>query len=242
MRFRLITYNIHKGIGGVDRRYRLDRIVDTLSHYDADIVLLQEVDEGVPRSKLDHQVELIGEAIGLKHRAFQQNVKVKSGYYGNATISRFPLYDIRSLDLSIPLKKRRRSLISHCRIPYPGGTHTLLVINFHLGLAGFERAIQLKRIANCDVVKHAHHDTATIVGGDFNDVWGQLGKRFLEPLGFQGASKDVKTFPAVFPLRPLDRIYFRGRLRLDHSFASRLPLAHQASDHLPLVADFELIE
>ncbi len=30
MRFRLMTYNIHKGIGGVDRRYRFERIIETL--------------------------------------------------------------------------------------------------------------------------------------------------------------------------------------------------------------------
>ena len=40
MQFRLITYNIHKGIGGVDRRYRLERIIETLARYKADIILL----------------------------------------------------------------------------------------------------------------------------------------------------------------------------------------------------------
>ncbi len=69
MQFRVITWNIHKGIGGVDRRYRPDRIVDTLNHYAADILLLQEVDDGVPRSRFDCQVELFADALGLKHHA-----------------------------------------------------------------------------------------------------------------------------------------------------------------------------
>ena len=47
---RVITYNIHKAIG-VDRRFRPQRIVDILRHYDADVVTLQEVDDGVPRSR-----------------------------------------------------------------------------------------------------------------------------------------------------------------------------------------------
>ena len=42
MRFRIITYNIHKGIGGVDRRYRLQRIIETIAHYRPDIALLRE--------------------------------------------------------------------------------------------------------------------------------------------------------------------------------------------------------
>ena len=46
MRPRLLTWNIHKGIGGIDRRYRPDRIVEVIRHYEPDVVLLQEVDEG----------------------------------------------------------------------------------------------------------------------------------------------------------------------------------------------------
>ena len=42
MPLRLMTYNIHKGIGGVDRRYDLQRIIDVIRHYDPDIVFLQE--------------------------------------------------------------------------------------------------------------------------------------------------------------------------------------------------------
>ena len=68
MRFRLLTYNIHKGIGGVDRRYRPERIVETIGHYEPDIVFLQEVDDGVPRSRRDRQVDLLAEALELPHR------------------------------------------------------------------------------------------------------------------------------------------------------------------------------
>ncbi len=33
MRIRLITYNIHKGIGGIDRRYQPQRVGATIAHY-----------------------------------------------------------------------------------------------------------------------------------------------------------------------------------------------------------------
>ncbi len=79
-----------------------------------------------------------------------------------------------------------------------------------------------------------------IVGGDFNDVWGTLGQRHLEPIGFQAACKAIKTFPAVMPMRALDRIYYRGPLELDHSFPSRAKVARRASDHLPVIADFQV--
>ena len=107
MQFRLITYNIHKGIGGVDRRYDLQRIVDTLVRYDPDVVFLQEVDDGVPRSRHDRQVELLGEALELPHYVFQRNVSLTQGHYGNAILSRYPLHDPADLDLTVRYKKRR---------------------------------------------------------------------------------------------------------------------------------------
>src|SRR4029079_605985 len=87
-RFRLLTYNIHKGIGGLDRRYDLARIVETIAHYQPDVALLQEVDDGVPRSHLHCQVDMLAEALALPHRGYQRNVALKIGHYGNALLSR----------------------------------------------------------------------------------------------------------------------------------------------------------
>ena len=240
MRFRLLTYNIHKGIGGIDRRYRPERIAQAIAHCQPDIVLLQEVDDGVPRSHHHRQVDWLGDALSLPHRAYQANVKLRQGHYGNAILSRFPLHDVRDLELTVPLKKRRRALIAHLRLQVDGHVRTLLLFNFHLGLAGYERTIQLHRFLNSDVLKHLHHNTPVVAAGDFNDVWGTLGRRLLLPAGFRSAVKRIKTFPAFLPVRPLDRIFFRGDLELDHSFASRSRIARRASDHLPMVADFLL--
>ena len=241
MRLRLITYNIHKGIGGVDRRYRPGRIIETLARYDPDIVLLQEVDDGVPRSHRDRQVDLLGDALDLRYRAFQANVALRIGAYGNAILSRFPLADVEHVDLTVPMKKRRRALVAHCRVPVEGHTRRLLISNLHLGLAGFERKIQLRRFLKRGTVAHAHHHTPLIAAGDFNDFFSNLGKGLLQPAGFAPAGRQVRTFPAALPLRSLDRIYFRGDLRLVRCFASHTGMARQASDHLPLVAEFDVL-
>jgi endonuclease/exonuclease/phosphatase family metal-dependent hydrolase len=240
MHLRLMTYNIHKGIGGVDRRYRPERIIETIAHCGPDIVLLQEVDDGVPRSRHHKQVHLLGDALDLPHRAYQRNVALSEGHYGNAILSRFPLSDIHHLDLTIPLKKRRRGLAAHCRIRFEGHSRTILLFNFHLGLAAFERRIQLRRLLNCKLLKRTHKNTPTIVAGDYNDVWGNLGAQIMEPANFKSAAGLINTFPAVLPMRPLDRVYFRGDLRVDHGFASHTQVARRASDHLPLVIEFVL--
>ena len=44
----------------------------------------------------------------------------------------------------------------------------------------------------------------------------------------------------VFPRGPLDRIYYRGPLALLNAYRCRLRLSRLASDHLPIVADFEI--
>jgi len=240
MQFRLMTYNIHKGIGGVDRRYCPERIVATLDRYRPDVAFLQEVDDGVPRSRGDRLVDLLGDALDYRHRAFQANVVLRRGCYGNAILSRFPLADVHDVDLTIPLKKRRRALVARCGVRWEHHARTLLLLNVHLGLAGFERAMQLRKLLNCEALRHAHSSTATIIGGDFNDVWGRIGKSTLEPAGFAAALGTTKTFPAILPMRPLDRVYFRGGLKLAHCFASRTKLSQHASDHLPVILDFEI--
>ncbi len=238
MQFRLMTYNIHKGIGGVDRRYRPERIVTTIARYRPDIVMLQEVDDGVPRSRLDRVVDLLGDALDFRHRAFQGNVTLRRGCYGNAILSRFPLSDVHDIDLSIPLKKRRQALVAHCGLRWEHHSRSMLLFNLHLGLAGFERTMQLRKVLSSEVLRHTHESTATIIGGDFNDVWGGLGKGILEPQGFIPALGMTKTFPAILPMRPLDRVYYRGGLKLSQSFASHAKLSRHASDHLPVILDF----
>jgi endonuclease/exonuclease/phosphatase family metal-dependent hydrolase len=240
MRFRLLTYNIHKCIGGMDRKYHPERVIEVLGHYQPDIVMLQEVDDGVPRSGHHRQVDLLGDALDYRHRAYQKNVLLKTGAYGNAILSRFPLFDVNHVDLTVPMKKRRRALIAHCRLQHDGHTRRMLLVNVHLGLAGYERLVQTRRLMSADVLVHTRQHTPVVIGGDFNDMFGVLGWRVLKPFGFLPAVHNQKTFPAAMPLRPLDRVFYRGDVSHHHTFAAHSDLARQASDHLPLVIDFDL--
>lgn len=236
MLLKFLTYNIHKGIGGVDRKYRLERIMDVLRHHDPDIALLQEVDDGVPRSRGDCQIDLLREELGYADSAFQANVRLRRGHYGNAILSRFPLSHQTDIDLTIGPKKRRRALVAHARLADQNHTRTLVVANLHLGLADFERRMQLRRLLKHVAIAHHHSTTPMLVGGDFNDVWGRMGKRIMHPGGFHSATGKVRTFPARLPLRALDAIYYRGDVELDHAFAGHTQLCREASDHRPLVA------
>lgn len=242
-RIRLLTYNIHKCIGGLDRLYRPERIQSAIAHYEPDIVLLQEVDEGARRSRRDRQVDLIASNLGMKHRTWYPNVGIKGGgAYGNAVLSRFPVLESRNIDLTIPGRKRRSVLHTSCRVPLQskGRARTIHVFNLHLGLTGQQRGRQLTRFLESHPFVGLHHRTPIIVGGDFNDLWGTLGKKYLEPAGFRGQGHPARTFPAYAPVRPLDGVYVRGDVRIAHIYRSHLKVARLASDHLPLFAELEI--
>jgi endonuclease/exonuclease/phosphatase family metal-dependent hydrolase len=240
VKLRVLSYNIHKCIGGLDRRYEPHRTAEVIRKQDVDILMLQEVDAGVPRSNRDNQTELLGELLGLKHHAWFPNVDVRGGgKYGNAILSRYPLIEASNLDLSIRFKKKRSALHGVLRIRHDNVDRTVHVFNMHLGLAGFERRIQLQKFLDSHPFSGLHHDTPVIVGGDLNDVYGGLGQ-LLAPAGFRGIDKRPLTFPAWGPMRALDAIFVRGNVDFMHLRRCDSDLARRASDHRPLVAEVRL--
>ena len=242
MKFRILSYNIHRAIG-VDRRFRPERVVKIIANYDADIVLLQEVDEGAPRSReLDLAKELAID-LGFPYRAVGHNVTLRKGRYGNATLSRFPILSERNIDLTIDLWKRRGC--QHTAIALDGRHDRRLdVFNLHLGLSAGQRARQIELLARSSEMTALSPAAACLVGGDFND-WRSLLVPFLtQGMNFRSATdsatgRPLLTYPSFFPRGPLDRIFFRGPLVLDSAYRCRQRLSRVASDHLPIVADFE---
>jgi endonuclease/exonuclease/phosphatase family metal-dependent hydrolase len=245
VRIRILTWNIHKCIGGLDRRYDPERIRETIAHYQPDLAMLQEVDNEVKRSNKDRQVDLLGDLLGMRHRSYFPNVRIRrGGEYGNAILSRFPLTETQNIDLSLRYKKKRSVLHARYRVRLNGHrgkhTRTLHVYNMHLGLSGAERKVQLKKFLESHPFNGLHHETPIVVGGDFNDVWGTLGPKLLEPAGFRGITRALRTFPAYAPVRALDSVYVRGQLNIVKVFRAKVAVAKRASDHLPLVADLDI--
>ncbi len=247
MKLRVMTYNIHRAIG-VDRRFRPERIVDIVAHHDPDVALLQEVDDGAPRSRgLDLAREL-ADALRYPHLAVGYNVDLRKGRYGNATLSRFPIVRERNIDLTVGARKRRgcqHTTLVVGRHPRPPAQ--LEVFNLHLGLSAQERSWQVARLARSEELLACGEACPVLVGGDFNDWRGLLVPTFTEILGFaectrngSDPSRGIPSFPSISPGGALDRVYCRGPLRCDGARACRLGLARVASDHLPVVVELEL--
>lgn len=246
MRFRVLTYNIHRAIG-VDRRFRPERIINILAHHAPDIALLQEVDDGVPRSRALDLARELAAALGYAHLAVGHNVTLRKGRYGNATLSRYPILRECNIDLTIGSWKRRGCQHTAIDIEDHSCRRRLEVFNLHLGLSVRQREKQVALLARSREMASLAPDVACVVGGDFNDWRSRLAPLFTEWLGFRSATgrspsgdRPLTTYPAFFPRGPLDRIYYRGPLRLLSAHRCRLRLARVASDHLPVIADFEL--
>jgi endonuclease/exonuclease/phosphatase family metal-dependent hydrolase len=240
MKLRVLSYNIHKCIGGVDRRYDPQRVAEVINHQHADVLLLQEVDHDVPRSNRDRQVDVLGDLVGMRYRSWFPNVDVRGGgSYGNAILSRYPIVETTNIDLSIRFKKKRSVLHGVLRVRHEDLDRTVHVYNMHLGLARFERKIQLLKFLASHPFQTLHHDTPVVVGGDLNDVYGGLGQ-LLQPAGFRGVDRRPLTFPAWGPMRALDAIFVRGRVDFVKLARCESELARRASDHRPLIADVRL--
>ena len=247
MRLRVLSYNIHRAIG-VDRRFLPERVASIIGYYNPDVAMLQEVDEGAPRSRELDLARELARALDFQHFAIGHNVRLRKGRYGNATLSRWPILRERNIDLTIGFMRRRGCQHTRIAVRTPaGGTRRLEVFNLHLGLSARERERQMALLVRSREFAALPYGVPTVIAGDFNDWRSLLRPLFVDMLGFRSATggndareRAISTFPSFFPQGALDRVYYRGPLRLVSARRCRLALSRVASDHLPVIVDFEL--
>jgi endonuclease/exonuclease/phosphatase family metal-dependent hydrolase len=240
---RIVSWNVHKCVGGLDRRHDPARVAAVLAAARPDVVLLQEVAQNAKWYGGNRQVDVLADALGLPHHAYFVNVRFgpRRGEYGNAILSRTPIATTENVDLTVANKKARSVLHAELRLP-AGGEHsrTLHVFNLHLGLGEAERRKQLATFLECRPLRGIHASTPVLVAGDFNDVWGSLGRLVLAPAGFRGPPRPLRTFPAWAPVRALDSLYVRGDVACLSLARLEGRGARTASDHVPLLAELRL--
>ncbi|HMV34593.1 MAG TPA: endonuclease/exonuclease/phosphatase family protein [Turneriella sp.] len=223
---------MHKAIGN-DRKFDPERIARVCEAEKADIIALQEVDNGVPRSRHLNLAEVLGEMLGY-HQRLGCNVKLKVGSYGNATLSRWPFAHGQNLDLTWGIKKRRGCLSDVVETP----RGPLVVMNFHLGLSRIERHFQLKKILASDFL-HSHRSHPMLMLGDSNERTRYL-DLFLSSAGFENTAGDAKrkykTWPSFAPIWNLDKIFHNDKCERIHYEVVKNSLTKVASDHLPVKA------
>jgi endonuclease/exonuclease/phosphatase family metal-dependent hydrolase len=235
---RLLSYNIHKGIGGSDRRYRIERIIEVIEEENPDLLCLQEVDHNVRRSRFHDQPTLLAKYFKAEAHLYQMNVKRKNGGYGNLLLSRWPLLAKHHISLQFNGKKMRGAQIA----VVDSAEGPFKLVNWHLGLGEKERHWQVRHLLEHHLFRE-QAQLPTIIVGDFNDWRNTLTNGAFQRGEFRQATTPLshfRSFPAWLALASLDKVYYRGDIWIRHARIVRSKLARRASDHLPLIVDFHL--
>lgn len=241
---RLVTYNVHRCVG-MDRKLDLERIVGVIADLEPDIVCLQELDVGRARTNGVDQARAIADRLSMSVR-FHPAMMVEAEEYGDAILTRFPERLIRVGALptvrGIPGLEPRGAI--WVRVDADGSE--LNVLTTHLGLVPREQRLQAAALAGGEWLGHNDCSGPTILAGDFNATsitrpYQVLARRHADCQRALGLRPTVKTFPSGFPAIRIDHAFVSPHIRVTGVHAPFSPLSRMASDHLPLVVDFEIV-
>ena len=237
---RLATYNVHK-CRGLDGRVRPARVAEVLREIQADVIGLQEVLSLEGAHAEQDQARFLADALGLEMQ-FAAVRTHRGARYGNLVLSALPLGAGCSYDLSVARREERGCLRADVRLNERDSLH---VFNVHLGTAFRERRQQGPRLLEAVLRESDRLTGPRVVLGDFNEWTVGLASRLLashfRPVDIRGHLRRARTYPGVLPLLHLDHIYYDEGLELRRLTLHRTRTSLVASDHLPLVADFEVV-
>jgi endonuclease/exonuclease/phosphatase family metal-dependent hydrolase len=261
-RVRVVSWNVH-GCVGTDRKFTPARVAAALDALAPDVALLQEVGDNRGVHPPIDQATAIAAALGL-HCAVGITMPREPFGYGNCTLSRWPVLDSGTVDLSYGAGREPRACL---RAVVGNEELRLTTCNVHLGLGASERRYQLGRMLELLLADYAVEQTRRhrrlpwlwrwrrrdldklaelreplVLAGDFNDFPpGPVSRTLANRLRDVGAGiPGARTFPSRRPLLRLDRVYTSRALAVRQVFVARTPLVRLASDHLPLVVDLEV--
>lgn len=241
--FTVLTLNTHKGFSGLRRRHVLPELRDAVRQTAADLVFLQEVlgayeyrQRGGGRQNVGPQYEFLAEQIWPAY-VYGRNAVYPQGHHGNALLAKYPILHHENHDISEQGHEKRGLL--HCVLQPPAWPVPLHAICVHLGLREAQRRRQLELL--CELVSlRVPAGLPLVVAGDFNDWRGQAHARLqrcgLREVFVETEGLAARSFPALWPLLRLDRIYLRELRPRVLQVLRHGPWSH-LSDHVALLAE-----
>jgi endonuclease/exonuclease/phosphatase family metal-dependent hydrolase len=234
---RLVTYNIRGGLG-MDEVRSTQRIAEVIEQTQADIICLQEVHQRLPWSRFQdqpgHLARLLRKAV-----VFQANFGYGIGGFGNAILTGLPILATHSFQ--IPNQRERSSIL---KMPEKRGLFRadlqpekrgLTVFTTHWSLHANDRIETAAAVAN-----HIRAVSGPVIlCGDFNAVPNSPEmEALLQATGLvdAGSAASELTFTSDKPTHRIDYILMSPDIHVNS-----VEVVHtQASDHLPVVVDFDL--
>ncbi|APE03061.1 endonuclease [Alteromonas mediterranea] len=232
---RIVTYNIHSGIGR-DKKHDYKRIGQFLASSGADVVLLQEMDTRPPERDTAQDVRDICAENTFKLIP-SPAIRETDGWYGNAILTRFDVLSNDTVDVSQSGRQPRNVQIVELKTEKT----PLTVVNTHKGLKKLERRSQFSLLHEHLSQRLKEKQTPLVLAGDFNE-WQFFSKAFkgLNSLLFQ--QKVGATFPSHFPVFSLDRVWVTDDIKVKACRKLKNAKTRVFSDHLPVLIDIELPE
>jgi len=232
---RIVTYNIHSGIGR-DKKHDYKRIGQFLASSGADVVLLQEMDTRPPERDTAQDVRDICAENTFKLIP-SPAIREADGWYGNAILTRYDVLSNDRVDVSQSGRQPRNVQIVELKTEKT----PLTVVNTHKGLKKLERRSQFSLLHEHLSQRLKEKQTPLVLAGDFNE-WQFFSKAFkgLNSLLFQ--QKVGATFPSHFPVFSLDRVWVTDDIKVKACRTLKNAKTRVYSDHLPVLIDIELPE
>ena len=243
---RILTYNIHSCVNtdGVVRPEQVARVIGQLN---PDLVGLQEVDAGIPRTHYQDQAKIISRLLSMDFRFFPV-VENGDQKYGLAIMSRFAIQHVRldwlpRLYPKLKLNLQKRGVIHAIIETSAGPVH---FFNTHLSLYRLERRIQLRALLGKEWLMAVPKAEPLIFCGDLNagplsPVYRRLSRYMTDAqkksMHSNGA---LPTFPSRRPLFRIDHIFTSQHFRTLNTIVPKNDDTRLASDHLPLCADLAI--
>jgi endonuclease/exonuclease/phosphatase family metal-dependent hydrolase len=241
-----ITYNV-RHCRGIDGRLSPQRIADVVAHSNPDILALQELDVGRARTGHVDQAQVIALSLGMVAH-FHPALRSAGELYGDAILTRGPSQLVKAAALPSPREHRRDGREE------PRGAlwvstkidgRTINIVNTHFGLTRPERRAQVEALLGAGWISDAPCDIPLLLLGDFNTLPGSRTYRALSrrlmPAAPPTFRRQTATFPSRFPVLALDHIFGNDRIVWRQARTLNGPLPRAASDHLPLLAEFEFV-
>lgn len=241
-RIKLLSYNIHKGATFARKRDILEDIRDAIRAVSADIVFLQEVHGEYlrfhhrdPNHGAVSQLEFLADSV-WHHYAYGKNAVSDFGHHGNAILSRFPIVEHQNLDISQHRFEKRGLLQATLEIPETG--LRLRCLCTHFGLFPRGQRAQLAALQS-RLGELASDGTPTIIGGDLNDYFGRSASTLCRHNGVIDPIRGKSTYPALYPVLPLDRVLLRNCSPISAAVLSG-GMWSKLSDHAAVTVEIEL--
>lgn len=225
-RLRVASYNIRKAVG-LDWKRRPERILAVLDEIAPDVAVLQEADKRLGQRPAAIPLGLIASHGTYEH--LDPGPGPSLGWHGNAVLLKKGLVGEVVARIDLPGLEPRGALVA--RVRPKSGDGGFILVAAHLGLNRGSRHRQLAAILEAT----RGLKMPVVLAGDLNE---RAPERLIAPF-----HRDLKlvtpgpSFHASHPFVALDHMILSGSVRVARAKVHATPLAHVASDHLPIWAD-----